>query len=681
MPNRLANETSPYLLQHKDNPVDWYPWGEEAFERARKENKPIFLSVGYSSCHWCHVMAHESFEDEETAALMNEKFINIKVDREERPDVDSIYMSVVQALTGRGGWPMSVWMLPDGRPFFGGTYYPKQPMRGMPTFMRVLMQLATVFEEQRDALEEDASKITASVRNHLNLETQGQAVNADVIFQTAFQALSDQFDQRNGGFSTQPKFPPSMTLELLLRLANRYDWPEATRMVEITLDKMLAGGMYDQLGGGFARYSVDAVWLVPHFEKMLYDNALLLRSYLYGYQVFGKEAYRGMIDETIAYLKREMVSPEGGFYSSQDADSEGEEGKFFIWKKKEISEALSNVNVNIDALLEYWGVDLGPNFEGHNILWRAQPLEEVAEKYGMSIEELQHQIRTAKQVLFAIRETRIRPGRDDKILAAWNGLMIHSLARIGRSLGNDEALDLAVQAGEFIANKLMQNGRLLRSYKDGRARFNAYLEDYAFVAEAFLELYQATFDLKWFEYAFTLTETMLEQFWTDHAGFFDTSHDHEDLISRPQSLQDNAIPSGTSSAVAVLLRMAILANRPDWEATAQKLLDRLAPVVANYPLAFGYLGSQFEFATNEVHEIALVGDSASSEMGALLDVINTPFRPNQVVAKVEGEGAAERIPLLQDRDQLNGKPTAYVCQHYVCQLPVTTPDALEGQLA
>ncbi len=681
MPNNLADETSPYLLQHKDNPVDWYPWGEEAFERALAEDKPIFLSVGYSSCHWCHVMAHESFEDEETAALMNERFINIKVDREERPDIDSIYMSVVQALTGRGGWPMSVWMLPDGRPFFGGTYYPKNPTGGMLSFKRVLTQLADVFDEQRAALEADASQITKSVQSRLNLEAQAQTVNVDRVFQSGFQALLDQFDQRNGGFGAEPKFPPSMTLELLLRLGNRYDWPQAQHMVEVTLDKMAGGGIYDQLGGGFARYSVDAYWLVPHFEKMLYDNALLLRAYLYGYQVIGKQAYLDTIYHTIDYLKREMISAEGGFYSSQDADSEGEEGKFFIWQEVEMRELLEDAAVNVDAILTYWGVKKGPNFEGHSILWRAETLRDVATEYAFDEGVLAEQIKTARQILFEARELRIRPGTDDKILAAWNGLMINSLAQIARSLDDQAALSLAVTAGEFIIDKLIVDGRLLRSYKDGRARFNAYLEDYAFVAEAFIQLYFATLDIRWYDQAVALTQTMLEQFWTDEAGFYDTSHDHEDLISRPQSLQDNAIPAGLSSAIAVLLRLSILGDQPEWRAKAQKLLDRLSPLIAQYPQAFAYLACQLDFATDAVPEIVLVGSLNDETMQSMLVVVNEAFRPNVVLAWLSDEEAAERIPLLRDRIQVDGKPTVYVCQSYVCKLPVITAVDLQAQLA
>jgi len=681
MPNRLANETSPYLLQHKDNPVDWYPWGEEAFEKARTEDKPIFLSVGYSACHWCHVMEHESFEDEATAAYLNDHFVSIKVDREERPDVDSIYMSVVVALTRHGGWPMSVWMLPDGRPFYGGTYFPNLPRQGMLSFMQILQRLHEVYQNQRDALERDASNITQAVQTRLQLETEsGDRVETDDVFQTALQALANEFDQRNGGFGMQPKFPPSMTLEFLLRMHQRYDVVEARFMVERTLDRMAYGGMYDQLGGGFARYSVDAVWLVPHFEKMLYDNALLLRSYLYGYQVIEKPLYLRVIDETLEYIAREMTSPEGGFYSSQDADSEGEEGKFFVWRKDELLSLLPD-DVNQDLLVDYWGLKHGPNFEGNNILWVPDNPEEVVERHDVTHVELHLQVSKARAVLFEHREKRIHPGLDDKILTSWNGLMIHSLARIARALSRDDALNMAVTAAEFVLGSLYEDGRLHRTYKQGRARFNAYLEDYSFFIEALIELYQSTFDIKWYRHALTLTGTMVDLFWDDEIGFYDTSHDHENLISRPQDLQDNAIPSGTSSAVAVLLRMAILADKPDWRDKALKILARLSSPIARYPQAFAYLGSQLDFAFGEPHEVALIGKLNTEHTQELLEVVNKAFRPNQIIVLGEPESETlEEMVLLSGRTQLEEVATAYVCQNYVCQLPVNTPDALAEQL-
>ncbi len=682
MPNRLAHETSPYLLQHKDNPVDWYPWGEEAFERARKEGLPIFLSIGYSACHWCHVMAHESFEDEATAAFMNKHFVNIKVDREERPDVDSIYMSAVQAITGGGGWPMSVFLLPDGRPFYGGTYFPKSPRYGMPSFMDVLRRVSDVYRTNQAALERDAGELARAIGRTISLGSdQTDSHLSDSIFQAAFQALAAHFDAQWGGFGSQPKFPPSMTLELLFRLYHRYGWKHALAMATHTLDRMAWGGIYDQLGGGFHRYSVDNRWLVPHFEKMLYDNALLIRAYLYGYQITGIARYRQVVEEVIAYVQREMTHPSGGFYSSQDADSEGREGHFFVWEQSELRAVLDG-HVDAEMVLDYWGVTERPNFEGRSILWVPHPPDEVAGRRGIAVDTLLAEVERARAILFAAREGRPRPGRDDKVLTAWNGLMIKSLAEAGRVLGRSDYTQMAVRAANFLLTALRHGGRLLRSYKDGQARFNAYLEDYAFLAEALIELYQSTFDRRWFEEALALTEAINRYFWDDEAGFLDTSHDHENLIARPQELSDNATPSGTSSAIAVLVRMAILADRPEWRRQAERIFSRLAPAIQAYPSAFSYLASQLDFALSRPHEIALVGDASGEDMAALLEVIRKPYRPNQVVAlRSEGdERSAELIPLLANRKQLDGRATAYVCQNFSCRLPLTSARALSEEL-
>jgi uncharacterized protein YyaL (SSP411 family) len=681
MPNRLADETSPYLLQHKDNPVDWYPWGEEAIARARAEDKPIFLSIGYSACHWCHVMAHESFEDERTAAYMNEHLVNIKVDREERPDLDSIYMSAVQAISGRGGWPMSVWLLPDGRPFYGGTYYPNTPRHGMPSFLQVLERIVDTYQTHREALERDATSLTRAIGAHIQLQAGPSAGPSPDILQTAFQKAASQYDSENGGFSSAPKFPPSMTLELLLRLYRRYGWEHALTMVTHTLDRMAWGGMYDQLGGGFHRYSVDGLWLVPHFEKMLYDNALLIRAYLHAYQVTGEPRYRQVVEETVAYVAREMTDECGGFYSTQDADSEGEEGKYFTWQQAELESALDGV-VNVDAVLDYWGVSAGPNFEGASILWVPEPPQQVADRHGLSLGGLLSQVGEARQILFGIREERVKPGRDEKILTAWNGLMINSIAQAGRALDNPDYISLAGRAARFVLDELMQDGRLLRSYKDGRARFNGYLEDYAFFIEGLIELYQTIFEVDWFKAALDLTESMVELFADDEAGFYDTSIDHEDLVVRPQDLTDNATPSGTSAAVAVLLRMALLAGRPEWQDRAIRVLNRLSDAIESYPNAFSYLASQLDFALGQPHEIALVGDPNGEEMRALLRVIREDFRPNQVVAvrNADDLDSARLIPLLQDRAQVDGQATAYVCHNYLCRLPVTSAEALRQEL-
>ncbi len=681
MPNHLVDETSPYLLQHKDNPVDWYPWGEEAFERAKAEDKPVFLSVGYSACHWCHVMEHESFEDEATAAILNEHYVSIKVDREERPDVDSVYMNAVQALTGRGGWPMSVWLLPDGRPFYGGTYFPKEPRYGLPSFKQVLIRIAQLYHERRDSIEGDATRLTQAIGGRILLESEHNQTPSLKVLESVFQSLAERYDPRWGGFGTQPKFPPAMTLELLLRLHRRHGWAHALQMVTHTLDRMAWGGLYDQIGGGFHRYSVDEKWLVPHFEKMLYDNALLARIYLYAYQVTGESRYRRIVEETLAYVKREMTDPAGGFYSTQDADSEGEEGKFFIWTQDELCAALAGA-VQTEVVLDYWGVTQGPNFEGRSILWVPEPPDQVAARHAMSVDDLMSQVAKAREVLFGVRERRIRPGLDDKVLTAWNGLMIHTLAQVGRTLGCVDYIQMATLAADFILSALRKEGRLLRTYKNGRAHIPAYLEDYAALAEALIELYQTTFDRRWFEEALALTEQMVTLFWDDQAGFYDTATDHESLITRPQEVTDNATPAGTSMAVAVLARMAILADRPEWHTLVERVLQRLALPLQQYPQAFPYLACQLDFAYGEPHEIALVGDPKSDDLQALLEVIHKSYRPGQVVALLRhgDRETANSIPLLANREMVGNAATAYVCRKFVCQLPVTTPEALSAQL-
>ncbi|NDJ36775.1 MAG: thioredoxin domain-containing protein, partial [Chloroflexi bacterium] len=650
------------------------------FARAAAEDKPIFLSIGYSACHWCHVMEHESFEDPETAALMNEHYINIKVDREERPDVDAIYMNAVQALTGSGGWPMSVFLMPDGRPFYGGTYFPKEPRYGMPSFRQVLTQLAAVYRENRGDVEENAARLTEAISGRLSLVKSDGAAAYDGALDIVFQGIAQTFEPEWGGFGTAPKFPPAMTIELLLRMAHRKGWQRALDMATFTLDKMMRGGMYDQLGGGFHRYSVDDRWLVPHFEKMLYDNALLMRAYLYGWQMTGSADYRRIVEEIAAYVRREMTSPEGGFYSTQDADSEGEEGKFFVWSEAELRAALAAEVNHLDAVLDYWAVEEGGNFEGHSILWVPDAPADVAERNNLSLEDLLAEVAKAREILFTLREQRVKPGRDEKILTAWNGLMIVSLAQAARALDDMQLLRMAMDAADFVVGHLMVDGRLRRSHKDGQAKFNAYLEDYAFLAEGLLELYQTTFDLRWFRQALALTEAMVELFWDEDAGFYDTSHDHEELVARPQDVTDNATPAGNSAAVAVLVRMAILANRPEWAARADRLLRHLARPIQGYPRAFGYLASQLDFVLSEPQEIALVG--SLTEVGPLLAVVREGFRPNQVVALLDPDEpeAAELIPLLNDRPRVEGRATAYVCRNYACKLPVTDPEALRKQL-
>ncbi len=681
MANRLANETSPYLLQHKENPVDWYPWGEEALLRAREEDKPVLLSVGYSACHWCHVMERESFEDEETARMMNEHFVNIKVDREERPDIDSIYMAAVQALTRHGGWPMTVFLTPDGAPFYGGTYFPPVPSRGMPSFQQLLLGIAEAYENRREEVLQSAT----SVRDFLRASTaaampQAEATGAELLDRAA-SALLSQLDRRFGGFGAAPKFPQAMNLEVLLRHHHRTGDRSALDGVQLTLRSMANGGIYDQLGGGFARYSVDAYWLVPHFEKMLYDNALLSRLYLETYQATKDAFYRRIAEETLDYVLRDMTSEEGGFYSAEDADSEGVEGKFYVWTPGELQTLLDPDEA--DLAVRYWDVTQRGNFEGKNILHVPLPPEAVAEEFGLSPEGLRKRITEIRNKLFVARERRVRPGRDEKILAAWNGLMLRSLALAARVTGREDYLEAAVRNATFIVEKMKEGGRIHRSYKDGRARFNGYLEDYAMVAHGLIALYEATFEARWLVEADALMEAVSELFWDEEVrAFFDTPADHEELVTRPRDVYDNAAPSGTSVATDVLLGLSLFLDRADYRQRAEDILGELAGGMEKIPGAFGRLLCALDFATAQPREIAIVGDQAAADTGALLDTVFSAYLPNKVVAgrDPDDDEAGGLIPLLEGRTARENKATAYVCVGYSCQTPTADPEELTRQL-
>ncbi|CAN5617585.1 thioredoxin domain-containing protein [soil metagenome] len=681
MANRLANETSPYLLQHKDNPVDWYPWGEEALKKARDEDKPVLLSVGYSACHWCHVMERESFEDEETARMMNEHFVSVKVDREERPDIDSIYMSAVQALTKHGGWPMTVFMTPDGAPFYGGTYFPPVPSRGMPSFQQLLMSLADAYENRR----EDVLQSAESVRDYLKAATGAaipQSTLGPELLDAAAKSLMSQIDRRFGGFGGAPKFPQTMNLEVLLRHYHRTEDQNALASVELTLQKIATGGIYDQLCGGFARYSVDERGLVPHFEKMLYDNALLSRIYLETYQATGDEFYKRIAEETLDYVIRDMTSPEGGFYSAEDADSEGEEGKFYVWTPAEIEEALDPEEAEI--ALRYWDVTEAGNFEGKNILNVPRPPEAVAEEFGVSPDELWGRIEGIRDKLLAVREERVRPGRDEKVLAAWNGLMLYSFASAARVLDRDDYRKVAETNANFLLEKLRSDGRLRRSYKDGRARFNGYLEDYAMVAGGLVALYEAGFEPRWLEEADSLCAAISELFWDEsRSSFYDTPVDHEELVTRPRDVYDNAAPSGTSVAAEVLLKLALFLDRYDYRQRAESVLEDLSGGMEQLPGAFGRLLAALDFHLSRTREIAIVGEPGEADTQALIETIYARYLPNKVVAgrEPEDDGAAGFIPLLSDRPMRDGKATAYVCEGYACQNPTTDPDELKEQIS
>jgi uncharacterized protein YyaL (SSP411 family) len=666
MANRLAQETSPYLLQHAHNPVDWYPWGEEAFARARAEDKPVLLSVGYSACHWCHVMERESFENAETASLMNRHFVSVKVDREERPDVDQIYMQAVQALTGHGGWPMTVFLAPDGTPFYGGTYFPPTDRHGLPGFPRLLEALADAWANRRGEVLQSGRQLAESLGQSGQLRS-ATTLLTDEILMGAFQAISAQFDEEWGGLAGAPKFPQPMIWESVLRFARRTGNPYARRMVHTTLVRMARGGMYDQLGGGFARYSVDAHWLVPHFEKMLYDNGQLASLYLHAWLALGDQECRRICEETLDYVLREMTDPSGGFYSAQDADSEGHEGKFFVWTPDEIRAVLGGPGA--ESALAYWGVDRGPNFEGKNILYVAGEPDPLA-------------VAAARQALYEARERRVHPGRDDKVLAAWNGLACRAFAEAGRALNRPDYVAAAVRNAEFVLGAMRRNGRLLRTWKAGEARLNGYLEDYALVAAALLDIHEATFERRWLDSARELADEMLRLFWDDGVeGFYDTGLDHERLIVRPRNLFDNAVPCGSSSAVETLLRLAAFTGESHYESRALRALRPLADIMGRHPSGFGRFLCALDFHIGPRVEIALVAPPGDGLAPLTAEVFGR-YLPNRVVTGMRAgdAGAAAGLPLLEGRTAIDGKPTAYVCRNYACEIPVHDRVALARQL-
>ena len=681
MPNRLIHESSPYLRQHADNPVDWYPWGSEALERAVREDKPILLSVGYSACHWCHVMERESFEDPGIAALMNEHFVSIKVDREERADIDSIYMGAVQAMTGQGGWPMTVFLTPEGKPFYGGTYFPPEDRGGLPSFPRVLNAMTDVYRNRRDDVANTTAQIVAHMRQMTRSAPGIEPLTEDIMAQ-AVRELRKQFDDKYGGFGLQPKFPQPMTLEFLLRHYLRTEDPSVLEMVELTLDRMAGGGIYDQLGGGFHRYSTDTYWLVPHFEKMLYDNALLARLYLHAYQVTGNEVYRRIVEETLDYVVREMTSPEGGFYSAQDADSEGVEGKFFVWRPEEIVEVVGEEDGTL--FNEFHGVTIHGNFEGHSILHVPTPLPDFARSAGMDVDALEYRLREAKAKLMEQRASRIAPERDDKVLTSWNGLMLAAFAEASVVLDRDDYRQVAEASGGFLLDELVdESGRLLRTYKDGQAKLYAYLEDYAFLIDGLLLLHEATFGERWLRAAIELGRSMADLFWDETSQqFYDTGSDHEELVIRPRDLTDNAAPAGSSMATSVLLRLAVLTDDSAYNSRAAMSLRSAHAVMQKFPTAAGHWLGALDFYMARAKEVVIVGAHDDSATTELVREVFRNYLPNRVLVGSSGEETGENsgLPLLQERPLTNGQPTAYVCENYVCRLPVNDAGDLARQL-
>jgi uncharacterized protein YyaL (SSP411 family) len=684
--NRLAQETSPYLRQHAHNPVDWYPWGPEALERARRLDRPVFLSVGYSACHWCHVMEHESFEDPEIGKLLNDHFVSVKVDREERPDLDQIYMAFVQESTGHGGWPMSVFLTPEARPFFGGTYFPPDDRYGgrMPSFRRVLLSVIEWWRHQRDKIEQAAGQNGEALRALSRMGTGAEGDLGPDLLRTLPAALGKFYDPTYGGFGSAPKFPHSMDLRVLLRAWKRFGDDQALDMVRHTLEHMARGGIYDHLGGGFHRYSTDARWLVPHFEKMLYDNALLVPVYLEAYQATGEPFFRRVAEETLAYVRREMTGPEGAFYSTQDADSEGVEGQFYVWSAREVEEVLGKDLA--DTFGSVYDVTSEGNWEGHNILHRGHTDAQDARLLGLPEAELQRRLAEGRRKLFEVRGRRVWPGRDEKTLTSWNGLMIAAFAQAAQALDEPSYAADAARAADFLLCRMRTaDGRLLRTTCAGaQPKLNGYLEDYAFLIDALVSLYEATFAPRWLEAALGLTDVMLEQFWDPaDGGFFYTGRDHEALIARTKDPQDNAVPSGNSMAVTALLRLAKLTGRSDLAGQAEKTL-RLFRGLLDHPMAAGQWLTALDFYLGPVQEFAVVGDPAGADTKRVLRAIRGGFRPNRVVALkpagAAGAAAERAVPLLAGK-AADGAVTTYVCQDFTCQAPLVGADAVEAALA
>ena len=688
MPNRLATETSPYLQQHADNPVDWYPWGAEAFERARAEGKPVLLSVGYAACHWCHVMAHESFEDEETARLMNEHFVSIKVDREERPDVDSIYMQAVQAMTGHGGWPMTVFLTPAGEPFYGGTYFPPEDRHGMPSFRRILLSVADAYRRSPERIAQAAAAMQ-EIYDNAAASMRGDASGGQLTpltattLERAYRSLAAEYDAAHGGFGDAPKFPHAMAMDFLLRHWRRTDTAYALDMVLQTFRRMARGGIYDQVGGGFARYSTDALWLVPHFEKMLYDNALLARLGVRLWQATEHADVRRVTEETLDWARREMTSPGGAFYSTLDADSEGREGWFYVWDDAELDRLLGD---DAPVVKQYWGVTRGGNFEGRNVLHVPNATAVVAKRTGREEPEVEAAVARARAALYDVRAQRVWPGRDEKILAGWNGLMLRAMAEAARAFGRSDYREAALANGEFMLAHLVRasddgrTARVMRVHKDGATRIPGFLEDHAAVALGFVALYELTFDRSWLDRARAIAAATVEWFWDDDAGtFFDTARDAEALVTRPRDVTDNAVPAGSSLAVELQLYMAELFGDDEARRRASRVLDALAEPMARHGLAFGHLLGAADMAVNGAVEIALVGDPEAADFRALAVEVGQHFVPSPVVAGGPPR-EEEDVVLLAARPMVGDVATAYLCKGYVCERPVTGAEELGGQL-
>jgi len=679
MPNHLITENSPYLLQHAHNPVDWYPWGGEAIEKAKSENKPIFLSIGYAACHWCHRMREESFEDLETATLMNQEFISIKVDREERPDVDGIYMQATVAMTGSGGWPMSVFLTPDLKPFFTGTYFPPARRYNMPAFKEVLQNLAKAWREDTTEIERVGNQVLQHIQSSSEISGNSYEMTSDGLTE-AEKSLLEAYDWGYGGWGNAPKFPQPMSIEFLLR-RSQFNSPQREQLIKASvhaLDAMSRGGMYDVVGGGFSRYSVDNFWRTPHFEKMTYDNAQLALAYLHGYLVTGNTDYRRICEETLDFVLRELTHSEGGFFSSLDADSEGKEGKFYVWTQEELEATLGS---DFDLFKAAYGIAPSGNWEGKTILQRAIDTSTLATRFKMEREEITQNLSNCHQRLLEMRSSRVRPATDDKVLVMWNSLMFKAFAEAGRYLGRQDYIQVAIRNARFLLNNLYINDRLHRSWREGQTKHNAYLEDYAGLVLALLALYQSDPNKEWYLWALKLADEMIEHFTDPNGGFFDTRNDHETLLVRPKDIQDNATPSGNALAATALLELAAFGDRLHWRDLAEKMLSSVYGAMLRYPTAFAQWLCAADFAVGPTREVAIIGDAQHTETKSLLSTLWKTFRPRQVTAISNYPPEPDAPALLKDRPLLNDLPTAYVCQGFVCLQPVNSPTEMETQLA
>jgi uncharacterized protein YyaL (SSP411 family) len=675
MPNHLSNESSPYLLQHANNPVDWHPWGEEALQRAKTEDKPIFLSIGYAACHWCHVMAHESFEDEETAAFMNEHFINIKVDREERPDLDSIYMQATISMTGSGGWPMSVFLAPDLKPFYTGTYFPPARRYNMPAFKDVLAGLANAWQNDRDEI----TKVSEQVNSHLQHQVKNQV--SDSLVQEHLVAIAETmkstYDWGYGGWGDAPKFPQAMALEFLLHHSIKNKNDEYLKLIHHCLQAMSRGGMYDVVGGGFSRYSTDSQWRVPHFEKMLYDNALLVRAYIHAWQVTKEPAYKRIVEQTLDFISREMTHEQGGFYSSLDADSEGEEGKFYVWSLEEMREVLKEESDFFEAA---YGITAKGNWEGKTILQRALDDSSLAAGFHLNLEDVPAKLAESHARLYSARNLRIRPGTDDKVLTAWNGLMLAAVAESARVLERKDYLLLATRNAEFLLSELRSNGKLRRSWRNGSAINEVFLEDYSALILGLLELYQTDFNNKWFVAAKELADEMIEKFTDPEGGFFDTPNDAAALLIRPKDIQDNATPSGNSLACEALIKLSAFTDEGKYRDIAEKSLTLITDFVLRYPLGFARWLSAAENAQGNMKQVALLGEAEEELFQRMLQVIRAEYRPGLITAASTYPIQEGAPALLHNRPLINDQSTAYVCEGFVCKQPTIEIEILIEQL-